>query len=209
MRTAAAAAGDVASAAFIALPSANSSEGERTRSLVALRTTSVPRVGLGPSGISPRFLAQEKIPPRRPAEHCFDRDTSAPIVNGTLKTYRQALAQYHLSPESKFVNGEPFDIGPTQRRHVKAIAIHHIGKEANRWEEQFHLGFNEDDQIDYGLSPQDFQTFLIGLRAKIIKLGLRKIAKRFGTSRRTVTRFVKYQTSRKATINKLSESLNP
>jgi len=32
------------------------------------------------------------------------------------------------------------DSGPTRRRHVQATQINYIGKEANRWEEQFFLG---------------------------------------------------------------------
>ena len=57
------------------------------------------------------------------AKQCFDREKGAPIDPSLLKTYRMALAQYHLSPESKFLNGQPFDRGLTRRRHVEAIAI--------------------------------------------------------------------------------------
>jgi hypothetical protein len=57
-----------------------------------------------------------------------------------LKTYAQALAQYHLRPEAKFENGDYFDSGPTRCRHLQATQINYIGKEANRWEEQFFLG---------------------------------------------------------------------
>ena len=33
-------------------------------------------------------------------------------------------------------------LGRTQRRHIQVAAIEHIGKEANRWEEQLYLGEN-------------------------------------------------------------------
>jgi hypothetical protein len=48
-----------------------------------------------------------------------------------LLTYAEALAQYHLRPESKFLNGDFSDRGRTERRHVIATQIVHIGKEAN------------------------------------------------------------------------------
>ena len=34
------------------------------------------------------------------------------------------------------------------------VAIEHIGKEANRWEEQLYLGENPESQIEYGISPE-------------------------------------------------------
>lgn len=42
--------------------------------------------------------------------------------------------------------------GVLQRRHVKIdiFNIHYIGKESNEFEEQFYLGFDEDDEIAYG-----------------------------------------------------------
>ncbi len=53
-----------------------------------------------------------------------------------MKTYEGALAQYYLHPEAKFQNGDYLDSGVTRRRHIFATVVEHIGKEANRWEEQ-------------------------------------------------------------------------
>jgi hypothetical protein len=44
----------------------------------------------------------------------------------------EALAQYHLSCEDKFANGQFVDRGRTERRHVVATGFELIGKEANR-----------------------------------------------------------------------------
>ena len=44
----------------------------------------------------------------------------------------EALAQYHLSPESKFENGRFWDRGRTERRHIVATEFVLIGEEANR-----------------------------------------------------------------------------
>jgi hypothetical protein len=70
----------------------------------------------------------------------FDRETGEAISPAALKSYRQALAQYHLRPESKFLNADFADRGTTIRRHVLAVGVRYIGKEANRWEEKFFVG---------------------------------------------------------------------
>ena len=49
-----------------------------------------------------------------------------------LETYAEALATYHLSSEMKFENGERFDSGRTERRHIRVRSIGLIGKEANK-----------------------------------------------------------------------------
>ncbi len=38
------------------------------------------------------------------------------------------------------------------RRHIRATAVEHIGKEANRWEERFYLGLNLEAQTEYGIT---------------------------------------------------------
>ena len=43
---------------------------------------------------------------REAAKGAFDRETGKPIPATELKTYAEALAQYHLRPEAKFLNGE-------------------------------------------------------------------------------------------------------
>jgi hypothetical protein len=75
------------------------------------------------------------------AQRAFDRETGDPVPADRLRTYREVLAQYHLHPEAKFHGGDFLDTGPTSRRHVRPLGpIDNIGKEANRWEEQFYLG---------------------------------------------------------------------
>jgi hypothetical protein len=52
------------------------------------------------------------------SRNAFDRETGDMVPSEMLKTYHEALAQYHLSPESKFLNGDFTDRGRTERRHV-------------------------------------------------------------------------------------------
>jgi hypothetical protein len=61
-----------------------------------------------------------------------DRLTGRPVHPEQLKTYAEVLGQYHLSPEHKFANGDHFDRGRTERRHVVATGFTWIGKEANQ-----------------------------------------------------------------------------
>ncbi len=93
-------------------------------------------------------------------EGCFDRETGEPVPPEQLKSYQEALAQYHLHPEAKFHNGDYLDCGVTQRRHIRAMVTEYIGKEANRWEEQLHLGLDLDAQTEYGLPPEERERAL-------------------------------------------------
>jgi hypothetical protein len=160
---------------------------------------------------SPSLLGDDKGKPIAPynlkimlaAQNCFDRTTGKLISRERLKTYREALAQYHLSPESKFLNGDYLDQGPTIRRRVEAIAVHHIGKEANRWEEQFYLGFDEEEQIEYGVAPEESKRFFGKLRADIATAGQRNIAREGGVSRRTLTRLMQGKSVRKGIVTRI------
>lgn len=62
----------------------------------------------------------------------FDRITGERMNPQQLKTYAEALCQYHISNEDKFENGQFLDRGRTRRRHVVATGLVLIGKEANR-----------------------------------------------------------------------------
>lgn len=49
-----------------------------------------------------------------------------------LKSYAEVLAQYQLSQEAKFANGQFLDRGRAERRYIVATSFVMIGKEANR-----------------------------------------------------------------------------
>ena len=90
------------------------------------------RPGRPPNPREPKPIAPFDADPDRSLLHVFDRETGEPVIADQLKTYAEALAQYHLSPESKFENGRHWDRGRTERRHVVATGFVLIGKEANR-----------------------------------------------------------------------------
>jgi len=121
---------------------------------------------------------------------CFDRHTGQSIPPSVLVTYREAIADYHLHSESKFENGDLFDRGPTTRRHVYAVNIEYIGKEANRWEEQFFLGEAADAQIEYGGHPEGKVKFF-GFISKAAKtFGMSELARLSRLSRQQLTTLV-------------------
>lgn len=70
--------------------------------------------------------------PVRALSKVFDRVTGKAVRPEQLKTYAEVLAQYHLSCEDKFENGQFLNRGRTERRHVVATGFTWIGEEANR-----------------------------------------------------------------------------
>lgn len=108
---------------------------------------------------------------KAPAQ-CFDRNTGETIAEENLKTYQESLAQYHLHPETKFLNGDYLDTGKTERRHIVVHSIQYIGKEANKWEEQYILGYDPDSQIEYGTSEEGLETVIISIKQH----GIKKVA---------------------------------
>lgn len=108
---------------------------------------------------------------------CFDRETGAAVPKEGLKTYLEALAQYHLHPESKFLNGNYCDAGTTQRRHVIVSGIHHIGKEADKWEEQYFMGLDSEAQLEYGICPKLREVQLAAVLRGIETHGAEKMAR--------------------------------
>jgi hypothetical protein len=127
----------------------------------------------------------------RASRDAFDRETGKPIPSEDLKTYRPALAGYHLSAEAKFGNGDHFDRGRTQRRHLRVANIIHIGKEANKWEEQYFTGLNVNEQIEYGTEP-DFEALDEQLHRLVEASGEREAARRLGLARDTVRKAQKF-----------------
>jgi hypothetical protein len=113
---------------------------------------------------------------------CFDRETRAPVQPTALQSYAEALAQYHLHPEAKFGNGDYLDSGMTTRRHILATDIEHIGKEANRWEEQLYLGEMPETQIIYGVSPQVYELSIEETLDACRAFGVRTLARSSGIS---------------------------
>lgn len=110
----------------------------------------------------------------------FDRDTSEPVPPDHLASYVDALRQYHIHPEAKFLNGDYLDRGTTRRRHVRMTAVRHIGKESTDWERQAHVGLSADAQPDYGLSDADRERLFTELSALVAERGIVKVAKALG-----------------------------
>lgn len=107
----------------------------------------------------------------RVAATAFDRQTGCPVPAIALQTYRDALAQYHMHPESKFLGGDFCERGTTRRRHIRASGICHIGKEANELERQQMLGAVGKLDPDYGLADDSIAQLRGELAALADALG--------------------------------------
>jgi hypothetical protein len=128
--------------------------------------------------------------PALAAANCFDRLTGEPVPIDRLKTYADALSDYHLHPEAKFLNGDYLDHGPTARRHLYVAGVRYIGKEANRWEEQFYLGLDPKAQIEYDGGPDAIEQVRCRVREAAKVFGQRQLAKAAGVSRETLRAIV-------------------
>jgi hypothetical protein len=153
------------------------------------RNDSVKRNG-GDEVVAIKPVAPYERDPRRVAKLAFDRNTGKPVPADQLKSYQEALAQYHLHPEDKFLYGDYLDRGTTQRRHVRVNKFQYIGKESHKWEEQYYFGFNEEDQINYGARPATRKSVARSVRTIVDKRGLRDTAKELGLSRDTISKLL-------------------
>lgn len=135
----------------------------------------------------PRAVAPFDRDLRAAAARAFDRETGAPVPPNRLKGYRRTLARYHLHPEAKFLGGDYAECGATRRRHAEVVAVHLIGKEANRWEEQFHLGADPTAQSEYGATPEGRERMLAAIREAAKMHGGQTLARETGLSRQHLT----------------------
>lgn len=166
-----------------------------------------PKREIGVSDV-PRASAPYNHDPAKGAENCFDRNTGEPIPTDQLRTIRQALAQFHLHPESKFVGGAYTDCGFTTRRHVRAVAIEHIGKESNRWEDSFALGEALTQEQTYGESPQAEAERIAATVEQVRLCDRKQIALESGVCLREVTRIIAGEvTPTKETLAKLETAI--
>lgn len=134
----------------------------------------------------PRPVAPFNADPIAAARTCFDRVTGETVDARHLKANGQVLARYHLNPEAKFHGGDYLDAGPTERRRVSVTTVDHIGKEANRWEEQLYLGEDPEAQIVYGTSPEDQRRVRGSVLRAGRRFGQRALAVASGVSAREV-----------------------
>lgn len=152
----------------------------------------------------PRPVAPFNSDPKSAAANCFDRLTGDPVPINRLKTYSEALADYHLHPEAKFLKGDYLDRGTTERRHIAPADVRYIGKEANRWEEQFHLGYDPEAQVEYDGGPEAIEQFRARICAAAAEFGQRQFAEAAGIAREALRAIIlRGAVPRKTTIAKL------
>ncbi|MGA7330006.1 MAG: hypothetical protein WBX25_37360 [Rhodomicrobium sp.] len=113
----------------------------------------------------PKPTAPYDKDPRKALSKLFDRDTGEPVMHDILRNYGQALRQYHLHPEAKFLQGRQMDSGLTLRRHVFVDDIDPIGKEANEIEEDETFGADEGSTVTYGFSEAQRARMIAAIAA--------------------------------------------
>lgn len=124
--------------------------------------------------------------PIEAARNAFDRETGKTISVEELMTYREALAQYHMHPEAKFLDADFMDAGSVRRRHIKALLPTYIGKESNALEEQYFLGISDDLLMEIQNGNRD--AIEARLQALSGEASMRKLAKVLGIGRATLAK---------------------
>ncbi len=125
----------------------------------------------------------------RSLAQAFDRVTGRPVNPDELEPYTEALADYPYRPEAKFRNGDAFETGRTERLYVNATEVRLIGKEADRWEEEYYLGLREGElAVDYGGDPAAGGQAFILLRNAIAAFGISNVSKATGVARGTLSK---------------------
>jgi hypothetical protein len=142
-------------------------------------------------GELPAVIAPYDKDVERAAAKAFDRRTGNRVPKSSLRTYREALSQYHLHPESKFHNADYTNAGTTGRRHVSPLVSVYIGKEANDLEIQYYLGTREERAITYGASPAELRRLQSLARRRIRLRGVRALAHETGVSAALVSMIAK------------------
>src|SRR5262249_32825109 len=82
------------------------------------------------------------------------------------------------------------DTGITQRKHIFASGIEHIGKEANRLEDQWYLGHDPEAQTVYHLPKKDFKKLAAVTIREARKFRQSDLARASGYSSREVSRLL-------------------
>jgi hypothetical protein len=145
-------------------------------------------------GRSPGMGGRQNLHPVAPfheklenaVRNAFDRVTQERVRKGDLETYAEALAGYHLSAESKFRNGDRFDVGRTERRHVQAIGVELIGKEADQLDRAYYLGSADDLTLRYGASPLRQERVFGAVASAAAAFGDSAVARATGLTRAAV-----------------------
>lgn len=134
-----------------------------------------------------RPIAPFNLNPGEAAKQCFDRATGEKIAAMQLSTYAQELAQYHIHLDTKFLSAEYCDQGVTQRRHMIAANVHHIGKEADNLEEQLEHGVDPDAVLDYGHGFEGVRLTLDQIQTELRNANLSRLRIAAGVSRQRLT----------------------
>ena len=141
--------------------------------------------------------------------NCLIGSPAPGVSAALLKTHAEALSNFHLHPEAKFLNGNYLDRGPIVRRRIHVVAVRFIGKEANRWEEQFHLGYDPEAQIEYKGGPDAVEQIRDRVRKAAAAFGQRRLARKSGVAREQIRAIINTAAvPRKATVSRLFAAIS-
>lgn len=130
--------------------------------------------------LPPKPAAPFEQDPQKSAGQAFDRLTGRTVPFSFLKTYADVLQDYHLHSEAKFHGGFDNQRGKLQRRHIHAVAVRHIGKEAHNWEEHTLTSDGADIAVGRGSGMINPTQTRDDIRIARERFGVRKLCRAAG-----------------------------
>jgi hypothetical protein len=112
-----------------------------------------------------------------------------------------------LNPETKFLGGDYDQTGVLRRRHVQAIGIQPIGKEADNLEENEFIG-EDAGPLEYSLASEnqnEVKEFVSGIQ-DLYQISHRALVDRAKVSHRTLSAFKAGRPTAKASLSRLVQA---
>lgn len=139
------------------------------------------------------------------APYAFDRDSKngGQVPVAWLKTHGRSLNLFHLHKETKFRGGNYDESGFLSRRHVFALAVQSIGKEADNLEEREAVG-DDDGSIEYQLSLEERHCLIASVKAARNLAGVREFTKMGRISHHTLKAILAGSASHDGVLTRLA-----
>ena len=138
---------------------------------------------------------------------CFDRVTSLPVAVSALKSFKQVISLITCIRNQSFSTGTTWTAASPGAVTFIRLQSGTSARKPMSGSRNFISGFDEDEQIEYGMAPNGSKRLLGTLKAEVRAFGgQRRLAIESGVSRRTVSRLMRGRKIRKVVVARILAS---